>query len=106
MQRNGDEEREARRGVQGVSSSAWLEIMKVPVGKIPLWDLEDGGLGERRRWAKSRFLGLLFLFEWVLVRWTPSRRFDRLSSGEPAVVRRGSGIRMSSWRCLRTNGSN
>ena len=61
IQRNGDEESEERSGVQGVSSSAWFEIMKVPVGKIPLWDFEDGGLGERRRVAKSRFLGLLFL---------------------------------------------
>ena len=35
--RKGEEEREARSGVQGVSSSAWLEMMKVPVGKRPVW---------------------------------------------------------------------
>ena len=37
MARKGDREIEARRGVQGVSSSAWLEMMKVPAGKMPLW---------------------------------------------------------------------
>lgn len=35
MARKGQEERCARRGVQGVSSSAWLEIKKVPGGKVP-----------------------------------------------------------------------
>ena len=33
----GEWESEARRGVQGVSSSAWFETMKVPVGNMPLW---------------------------------------------------------------------
>ena len=30
MARKGEEEMEARRGVQGVSSSAWFEMMNVP----------------------------------------------------------------------------
>ena len=40
MARKGEREMEARRGVQGVSSSAWLEIIKVWVGKMPL--CQDG----------------------------------------------------------------
>ena len=36
MARKGERDREARSGVQGVSSSAWLEIIKVWVGKMPL----------------------------------------------------------------------
>ena len=36
MARKGEAETEARRGVQGVSSSAWLEMMKVPGEKMPL----------------------------------------------------------------------
>jgi len=33
----GERESVARMGVQGVSSSAWLDIMNVPLGNIPLW---------------------------------------------------------------------
>jgi len=33
----GEWESEARRGVQGVSSSAWFETRKTPVGNMPLW---------------------------------------------------------------------
>ena len=36
MARKGEDDIEARSGVHGVSSSAWFEIMKVPVGKMPL----------------------------------------------------------------------
>ena len=45
MARKGEREREARRGVQGVSSSAWLEIMKVWVGKMPLCQTGEKELG-------------------------------------------------------------
>lgn len=50
--RNGERESEARRGVQGVSSSAWLEIMKVWVGKMPLCqagEKESGVVGDLER---------------------------------------------------------
>lgn len=36
MARKGEEDIDAKSGVQGVSSSAWLEMIKVPVGKMPL----------------------------------------------------------------------
>lgn len=43
MARKGEEEMDAKSGVQGVSSSAWLEIINVPVGKMPLCQIGSFG---------------------------------------------------------------
>lgn len=43
MARKGEEEMDAKSGVQGVSSSAWLDIINVPVGKMPLCQIGSFG---------------------------------------------------------------
>ena len=95
MARKGEREMEARRGVQGVSSSAWLEIMKVPVGKRPLcqggrvgdggrklalaW-LGEGGRSSKRGWGIRRSSRRL---DWVAGGKVDQDLRDRASKPQP-----------------------
>lgn len=93
MARKGEEEIDAKSGVQGVSSSAWLEMIKVPVGKMPLCQVASLG----------HFLVLLFSFS--RVRSCRSIPPSASLMGE-WVSNKGWGIRRSCLRFFWMEGSN
>ena len=91
MARNGDEDSDARRGVQGVSSSAWLEIMNVPSGKSP-----------------SCQMGVL-IFAHPLISFSGSVSFDRsppfARCGCDCISNNGWGTKISCFRFSPIHGS-